>query len=144
MPIIISEQTFALANELLKAKKKHARRRRITRRASCKDCAKCGYELYRTAQVERLNHPLLPLLGLGWLGGGSADRFASRPMRQDLLDAVVWKEIARLLEDRRLIEDELEGRINAAQNADPTQSREETLRGDVASSRKSIERLLTA
>ncbi|MET4348880.1 hypothetical protein [Bradyrhizobium sp. RT9a] len=65
-------------------------------------------------------------------------------MRQDLLDAVVWKEIARLLEDRRLIEDELEGRLNAAQNADPTQSREETLRGDVASSRKSIERLLTA
>ncbi|MBM7487987.1 hypothetical protein ACVWWI_006466 [Bradyrhizobium sp. USDA 3686] len=65
-------------------------------------------------------------------------------MRQDLLDAVVWKEIARLLEDRRLIEDELEGRLNAAQNAGLTQSREETLRGDVASSRKSIERLLTA
>ncbi|MGY3613902.1 uncharacterized protein involved in exopolysaccharide biosynthesis [Bradyrhizobium sp. USDA 10063] len=65
-------------------------------------------------------------------------------MRQDLLDEVVWKEIARLLEDRQLIEDELERRLKAARNADPTQRREETLRRDLARSRKSIERLLTA
>lgn len=52
-------------------------------------------------------------------------------MRRDLLDEVVWKEIARLLEDRHLIEDELERRLNAARNADPTQRREETLRRDL-------------
>jgi site-specific DNA recombinase len=95
-------------------------------------------------KVERSNHPLLPLLGLdGWrrLGGPVCD---SRPMRQDLLDEVVWNEIARLLEDRNLIEDELERRLKAARNADPTQRREETLRRDLARSRKSIERLLTA
>ncbi|MGL3104495.1 hypothetical protein [Bradyrhizobium sp. BR 1432] len=65
-------------------------------------------------------------------------------MRQDLLDDVVWKEIARLLEDRSLIEDELERRLKAARNVDPTQRREETLRRDLARFRKSIERLLTA
>lgn len=50
----------------------------------------------------------------------------------------------RLLEDRSLIEDELERRLKAARNADPTQRREETLRRDLARCRKSVERLLTA
>lgn len=65
-------------------------------------------------------------------------------MRQDLLDELVWNEIARLLEDRNLIEDELERRLKAARHADPTQRREETLRRDLARSWKGIERLLTA
>lgn len=65
-------------------------------------------------------------------------------MRQDLLDEVVWKENARLLEDPSLIQEELDRRLEAARKADPTQRREEALRRDLARCRKSIERLLTA
>jgi site-specific DNA recombinase len=147
VPTIISEETFALANELLEANKKHAPRRTITPSAlqGLLSCAKCGYGLYRTStrSSARTIHYYRCLGSDGWrrLGGPVCD---SRPMRQDLLDEVVWNEIARLLEDRNLIEDELERRLKAARNADPTQRREETLRRDLARSRKSIERLLTA
>ncbi|WP_342723815.1 hypothetical protein AAFG07_32610 [Bradyrhizobium sp. B097] len=79
--------------------------------------------------------------GWRWLGGRVCD---NRQMRQGLLDEVVWKEIALLLEDRHLIEDEFERRLTAARNADLTQRPEETLRRDPARSRKSVERLLTA
>ncbi|WP_247321077.1 recombinase family protein [Bradyrhizobium sp. 141] len=147
VPTIISEETFALANELLEANKKHAPRRTITPSAlqGLLSCAKCGYGLYRTStrSSARTIHYYRCLGSDGWrrLGGPVCD---NRPMRQDLLDEVVWKEIARLLEDRHLIEDELERRLKAARNADPTQRREETLRRDLARARKSIERLLTA
>ena len=147
VPTIISEETFALANELLEANKKHAPRRTITPSAlqGLLSCAKCGYGLYRTStrSSARTIYYYRCLGSDGWrrLGGPVCD---SRPVRQDLLDEVVWKEIARLLEDRHLIEDELERRLKAARNADPTQRREETLRRDLARSRKSIERLLTA
>ena len=147
VPTIISEETFALANELLEANKKYAPRRTITPSAlqGLLSCAKCGYGLYRTStrSSARTIYYYRCLGSDGWrrLGGPVCD---SRPMRQELLDEVVWEEIARLLEDRHLIEDELERRLKAARNADPTQRREETLRRDLARSRKSIERLLTA
>ncbi|MCK1299250.1 hypothetical protein IVB33_01925 [Bradyrhizobium sp. 24] len=65
-------------------------------------------------------------------------------MRQGFAGQVEWNEIARLLEDRSLIEDGLELRLRAARNGDSTQRREETVRRDLARSRKNIERLLTA
>lgn len=51
VPTIIREETFALANELLEANKKHAPRRPITPSAlqELLSCAKCGYGLYRTS-----------------------------------------------------------------------------------------------
>ena len=50
----------------------------------------------------------------------------------------------RLLEDPRLIQNEIERRLAAAREADPTKRREEALRRDVVRIRKSIDRLLTA
>jgi site-specific DNA recombinase len=65
-------------------------------------------------------------------------------VRQDLLDEIVWAEVVRLLEDPQLIHGELERRLAAAREADPTKRREETLRRELARIRKSIDRLLTA
>ena len=53
-------------------------------------------------------------------------------------------EIVRLLEDPQLIQIELDRRLQAAQRADPTKRREDTLRRNLLRIRKSIERLLTA
>src|SRR5271166_4244787 len=55
--------------------------------------------------------------GWRWLGGLVCD---NRPVRQDLLDEVVWKEVVRLLEDKSLIEGELDRRLKAARNAEKT------------------------
>ncbi|HEY0723408.1 MAG TPA: hypothetical protein VGD41_05395 [Pyrinomonadaceae bacterium] len=50
----------------------------------------------------------------------------------------------RLLEDPELIHNELDRRLAAAREADPTKRREEALRRDLVRIRKSIDRLLTA
>jgi site-specific DNA recombinase len=68
----------------------------------------------------------------------------NRPVRQDLLDDVVWAEIVRLLEQPQLIDDEINRRLAAAREADPTKRREQTLRRQLARIRKSMDRLLTA
>ncbi|MGL3104729.1 hypothetical protein [Bradyrhizobium sp. BR 1432] len=77
-------------------------------------------------------------------GARSAGQSATiSPMRPILLDAVVWKEIARLPEDRHLIEDELERRLKAARNADPTHTGKKRFTAILRAPGK-LERLLTA
>ena len=58
------------------------------------------------------------------LGGPVCD---SKPIRQDLLDEVVWREILKLLESPYLIQEELERRLAAARTASPVKRREENL-----------------
>jgi hypothetical protein len=65
-------------------------------------------------------------------------------VRQDLLDKVVWTEIVRLLENPQLIQNELDRRLAAARDADPSKRREEALRRELVRISKSIDRLLTA
>ena len=67
-----------------------------------------------------------------------------KPIRQDLLDQLVWTEILHLLEDPILIQNELNRRLEAARDSSPTKRRQETLSRDLIRVRKSMERLLTA
>ena len=101
VPAIISEETFALAQELLTANKTHAPRRTIEP-SICQgmvSCSKCGYALYRTStrSSARKIHYYRCLGSDAWrhLNGPVCN---NRPVRQDLLDQVVWNEIVRLLE----------------------------------------------
>ena len=147
VPALISEEAFALAAERLAANKTHAPRRTVTPSVvqGLVSCAKCGYALYRTStrsSARKIHY-------YRCLGSDKYRRFAgpvcdNRPVRQDLLDEVVWMEIVRLLEDPQLIQIELDRRLQAAQRADPTKRREDALRRNLLRIRKSIERLLTA
>jgi site-specific DNA recombinase len=147
VPAIISEETFALAQELLTANKLHAPRRTIAL-SICQgmvSCSKCGYALSRTStrSSARKIHYYRCLGSDRWrhLNGAVC---SSRPVRQDLLDKVVWDEIVRLLENPCLIDEELKRRLDVAQKASPTQKRQESLQRDLTRTRKSVERLLTA
>jgi hypothetical protein len=62
---------------------------------------------------------------------------------QEQLDAVVWQEIMRFLEDPSLLQTELDRRLQAAQTTDPLKRREDALRRDQARLTKSMERLRT-
>ncbi|HET9685781.1 MAG TPA: zinc ribbon domain-containing protein [Pseudolabrys sp.] len=108
-------------------------------------CSKCGYALYRTStrSSARKIHYYRCLGSDAWrhLNGPVCN---NRPVRQDLLDQVVWAEIVKLLEAPRLIDDELNRRLEAAQNAAPTKRRQEALQRDLTRVRKSMERLMTA
>ena len=147
VPPIVSEETFALAQERLEANKAHAPRRTVTPSVvqGLVSCAKCGYALYRTStrSSARAIHYYRCLGSDGWrrLSGSVCN---NRPVRQDLLDEVVWTEVVRLLENPQLIQSELERRLATAREADPTKRHEEALRRELARIGKSIDRLLTA
>jgi site-specific DNA recombinase len=147
VPAIIPVETFALAEERLQANKRHAPRRTITPSVvqGLVSCRKCGYALYRTStrSTARTIYYYRCLGSDGWrhLAGSMCD---SRPVRQDLLDELVWREIVKLLENPNLIQEELDRRLAAARNAGPTKRREEALRRELTRIQKSMERLMTA
>ena len=147
VPAIVDEPTFARAQELLHENKVHARRRTIEPSLvqGLVSCRKCGYsfsristrstarriQYYRCIGSDRWRH----------LAGPRCD---ARPVRQDLLDEVVWTEVLRLLEEPALIQQELDRRLAAAQAADPKRTRTQAVERDLARVGKTIERLLTA
>jgi site-specific DNA recombinase len=147
VPPIVSEETFALAQERLEANKIYAPRRTVTPSVvqGLVSCANCGYALYRTStrSSARTIYYYRCLGSDAWrrLSGSVC---SNRPVRQDLLDAVVWAEVVRLLEDPQLIHGELERRLAAAREANPAKRREEALRRELVRISKSVDRLLTA
>jgi site-specific DNA recombinase len=147
VPAIVSEETFALAAERLADNKRFAPRRTIEPSIvqGLVSCRKCGYALSRTStrSTARKIHYYRCLGSDAWrhLGGAVCD---SRPVRQDLLDQIVWQEVIRLIEDPTLIQAELDRRLDAARVAEPTRRRQEALERELTRIGKSIERLVTA
>ena len=147
VPALIGEETFAHAQELLRENKVRAKRRTIEPSLvqGLVSCSKCGYALSRTStrSSARLIHYYRCLGSDAWrhLGGPLCD---NRPVRQDLLDRIVWQEVVRLLEDPALIQQELDRRLAAARESDPAQRREQALQKELTRVGKSIERLLNA
>ena len=147
VPAIISEESFALAAERLQANKAQAPRRTITPSIvqGLVSCRHCGYALYRTStRTSARKIVYYRCLGSdGWrqLGGPACK---SKPVRQDHLDEVVWREVLKLLENPDLIQVELERRLTAARDAGPAKRRGESLQRESARVQKSIGRLLTA
>ena len=147
VPALVSEESFARAQELLQENKIRARRRTITPSIvqGLVSCQKCGYAFSRTSThtTARKIHYYKCIGSDGWrkLGGPVCD---NRMVRQDLLDQIVWNEVIRLLEDPTLIQQELDRRLAAARSSDPTKKREQSLQRELTRVGKSIERLLNA
>jgi site-specific DNA recombinase len=147
VPAIVTDDIFMRAQELLEQNKVFAPRRTIEPSIvqGLVSCRKCGYAMSRTStrSSARKIHYYRCLGSDAWrrLGGPVCD---NRPVRQDLLDRVVWTEVVRLLEDPSLIQNELDRRLAAARTADPARQRENVLHREVARTRNSIDRLLTA
>ena len=148
VPALVSEDSFARAQELLHENKIRSRRRTITPSIvqGLVSCQKCGYAFSRTSTytTARKIHYYKCIGSDGWrkLGGPVCDNV--RFVRQDLLDQIVWAEVIRLLEDPTLIQQELDRRLAAARSSDPTKQREQNLRRELTRVGNSLERLLTA
>jgi site-specific DNA recombinase len=108
-------------------------------------CRQCSYALYRSSvrTSARIIYYYRCLGADAYRHGGKA-LCDQKPIRQDLLDQLVWDEILRLLEDPTLIQNELKRRLQAARKSSPTQRRLETLSRDLIRVRKSMALLLTA
>jgi len=147
VPALVSEQVFALAQEQLEKNKQYSPRRtkKPTLLQGILVCQQCGYALYRASGGK----PNRPVYYYRCIGSDGYRRLngpvcTNRPVRQDHLDAVVWEQIIRLLEDDRLIQSEIERRRELAQTTNPLRKREEGLRREQARLENHVERLLTA
>jgi len=147
VPALVSEETFALAQENLEYNKRHGPRRTIEPSIlqGLVHCRQCSYALYRSsARTSARKIYYYRCLGSDAYRHAGKALCDQKPIRQDLLDQLVWNEILRLLEDPTLIQNELNRRLEAARDASPIQRRLETLNRDLIRGRKSMERLLTA
>ncbi len=147
VPPLVSEETYALAQEQLEKNKRHATRRtkEPTLLQSMLVCKQCGYAYYRTS-TRTSKRKLYYYRCLGsdnyrYPGGRVCE---NRPIRQDYLDALVWKEIIRLLQEPALVGAEIDRRIQASQTAKPTMRRKESLRKEQTRVQRNITRLLDA
>jgi site-specific DNA recombinase len=148
VPALVSQESFARAEELLQENKIRSRRRTIEPSIvqGLVSCQKCGYAFSRTSTQTsaRKIHYYKCIGSESWrkLGGPVCDN--GRLVRQDLLDQIVWAEVIRLLEDPTLIQQELDRRLTAARSSDPAKKREEGLQRELTHVEKGIERLLSA
>jgi site-specific DNA recombinase len=148
VPALITEESFARAQELLQKNKIRSRRRTIAPSVvqGLVSCAKCGYALSRTSTQTsaRKIHYYKCIGSDGWrkLGGPVCDN--GRFVRKELLDQIVWAEVIRLLEEPALIQQELDRRLAAARSSDPTRKREQSLQRELTHVGKGIERLVNA
>ena len=148
VPALVTEESFARAQEQLQQNKIRSRRRTIAPSVvqGLVSCAKCGYALSRssTQTSARKIHYYKCIGSDSWrkLGGPVCDN--SRFVRQELLDQIVWAEVIRLLEEPALIQQELDRRLAAARSSDPTKKREQSLQRELTQVGKAMERLLNA
>lgn len=91
-------------------------------------CNECGYAFYRssTRTVKRKLY-YYRCLGSDDYRYQNGRICSQRPVRQDYLDDLVWKEILELLEDPELIRSEIDRRIKESQESSPTKVKKETL-----------------
>jgi site-specific DNA recombinase len=148
VPALVTQESFARAQQLLQQNKIRSRRRTIAPSVvqGLVSCAKCGYAFSRTSTQTsaRKIHYYKCIGSDSWrkLGGPVCDN--GRFIRQELLDQIVWAEVISLLEDPTLIQQELDRRLVAARASDPTRKREQSLQRELTHVSRGIERLLNA
>jgi site-specific DNA recombinase len=147
VPALVSDTTFALAQEQLGQNKRHAPRRTIepTLLQGMLVCRQCGYALYRTStRTSKQKLYYYRCLGSDRYRHLKGPACTNRPVRQDALDHLVWTEVLRVLDDPALIDAEIARRRAVARSADPLRTRSAELQREQARLEKSSERLLRA
>jgi site-specific DNA recombinase len=147
VPALVSEGTFALAQEQSAKNKIHSPRRTIepTLLQGMLVCQRCGYAFYRTSTRTSTRK----LYYYRCMGSDASRHLkgplcANRPIRQDYVDQFVWDQIIHLLEDDTLMQAEIDRRKEAARNTDPRRQRQEALRHEQVRLGNNVERLVTA
>ena len=147
VPALVNEEVFALAEERLEHNKRYSLRRTIepTLLQGMLICSQCGYAYYRTStRTSKRKLYYYRCLGSDDYRYENGRVCNSRPIRQDYLDAVVWEQVIKLLEDPEIVRSEIRRRIKEIHNATPIKKRKETLEKEIIRANKSIEKLLDA
>jgi len=145
---LVSEDTFAMAQELLKQNKKLSARKTIEPSIlqGLVYCQKCNYALCRISKRgNKKTYRYYRCTGSeNWYHPDKKAICDQKSIRQDVLDGIVWSEVIKLIENPTLIQAELDRRLEVAQSNSPTKRRQETLILELTRVQKSMERLLNA
>jgi len=147
VPAIVTEQTFARAEQRLADNKRFATRNSKTPSLlqGLTACAGCGYAYYRTS-TRTTNKKIFYYRCLGsddyrYPGGRVC---GNTPVRADYLDQVVWEHITTLIADPALIAAEIDKRLHAARTADPATAEHRRLQTALTKTTTTIARMITA
>jgi site-specific DNA recombinase len=147
VPAIVSEDTFALAARRLEDNRRFASRN--TKVPSLLlglvACQSCGYAYYRTSTRTK-KHKLYYYRCLGsddyrYEHGRICD---NKPVRADYLDDLVWGQVTALLADPRLVQAELDRRLEELRVANPASAERSRIELDLTRATKAIGRLVQA
>ena len=147
VPAIIRPEVFALAEERLEKNKQLSRRG--TKEPSLLQgmlvCSKCGYAFYRSSsRTSKRKIYYYRCLGSDDYRYQNGRVCSQRPIRQDYMDDLVWKEVMKLLKNPQLIKSEIDKRVKQAQQSSPIKLRKQTLLRNKTKIKKGIDRLLDA
>lgn len=147
VPAVISEETFAMAEELLERNKCFSKRRtkEPTLLQGLLVCEQCGYALYRSStRTSKRKIYYYRCIGSDNYRHAGGRVCSCAPIRQDYLDEVVWNQVVRLLENPNLIEKEINRRIEESAYSSGTERRKEVLTKELTRLQKGIDKLLDA
>ena len=147
VPPLVDETAFYLARERLERNKQFSRRhtKEPTLLQGLLVCSHCGYALYRiSTRTSKRKIYYYRCLGSDDYRYPGGRKCTNRPIRQDYLDDVVWRQVMRLFEDPDLIHNEINRRVQEARNTNPAKARKETLVHEIARVKNGIDRLLDA
>jgi len=147
VPAIVSEETYAMAEEFLERNKQFASRntKEPTLLQGMLVCQECGYAFYRTStrsSKQKLSY--YRCLGSDSYRYANGRKCRNRPIRQDYLDELVWENIISLLKTPELIQEEVTRRIQQARNRNPILKRKESLSKERARIQNGMDKLLDA
>jgi site-specific DNA recombinase len=147
VPALLSEDLFELAQEKLQYNKKHSLRRTIepTLLQGMLVCKNCGYAYYRTStRTSKRKLYYYRCIGSDNYRFPRGQICHNHPIRQDYLDGIVWTKVVELLTNPDLVRAEINRRIKAIQDANPTKQRKDTIEKELLRVHKSIKKLLDA
>jgi site-specific DNA recombinase len=147
VPALISSTQYALAQARLAENRRFAARH--TKVPSLLQgllvCRSCGYAYYRTStRTSRRKLFYYRCLGADDYRYPEGRRCTNRPVRQDALDALVWDEVIRLLENPALVWQEIDRRLAALRTEHPVTVKRESLVKTLTRIRRAIARLIEA
>jgi site-specific DNA recombinase len=147
VPPLVLQDVYDFAQEKLAENKKFAARRtkELTLLQGLLVCRRCGYAYYRTStRTSRKKIYYYRCLGSDDYRYKDGRICHSKPIRQDFLDDLVWRNVITLLENPSLIEAEINRRIDVMKNSRGSEKKRNTVEKEAVRIQSAIQRLLDA
>src|SRR5208337_3433047 len=148
VPAIVTEETFARAQQRLEDNKRFAARnaRVPSLLQGLAACSACGYGYYRTSTrtARRKIYYYYRCLGSDDYRYEGGRVCGNKPVRADYLDTVVWDHITGLLADPALIRAEISKRLEQARTSDPVTRQRQQLELALAKAATSVTAMIQA